>query len=360
MKQEKLTINFASCVNSTVQIGRDILADHCTWSFLSDTTQLAAITNPTVWKFYGEQLQSALPIQADVFKVEDGEKYKTLESHSALIDKLILHQYKRNSTIIALGGGVIGDLAGFVAATYLRGVRLIQVPTTLLAQVDSSVGGKTAVNHVRGKNLIGAFHQPEFVVIDTQTLESLPQRVYVEGLAEVVKYGIIDDVEFLCWLERNVESLLAREQSALVHAVTRSCQIKAKIVELDEMESSTRMLLNFGHTYGHGIENAAGYGEILHGEAVAIGMALELELAARLGICTRQTADRVERLLQSLCLPTRLPQGIDIEQIENAMGHDKKATDTRLRFVIARELGDTFVQYISDSGLIRAILEEAS
>ena len=360
LKARTLTINFASSKSSTVHIGQGILADPETWTFLNGTTQLALITNPTVRELYGELIQRVLPHNADVFEVNDGEEYKTLESYTALVDSLIRHQYKRNSSIVALGGGVIGDLAGFVAATYLRGVRLIQVPTTLLAQVDSSVGGKTAVNHIRGKNLIGAFHQPEHVVIDTTTLDSLPQRIYAEGLAEVVKYGVIDDAGLFCWIERNQEAILARDPRALQHAVTRSCEIKAKIVERDELESGVRMLLNFGHTYGHGIENAAGYGKLLHGEAVSIGMVLELELSVRLGLCSRDTADRVKRLLASLNLPTRLPNALAAQDIESAMQHDKKATDTQFRFVLVRNLGNAVADYVSDFGLIRAILMETS
>ncbi len=360
MKAKTLMIDFASSNSSTVHIGQGILADQATWAFLEGANQLALITNPTVGEIYGELLQRALPHNVDVFEVEDGEEYKTLESYTTLIDNLIQHRYKRDSSILALGGGVIGDLAGFVAATYLRGVRLIQVPTTLLAQVDSSIGGKTAVNHIRGKNLIGAFHQPEAVVIDITTLDSLPQRIYVEGLAEVVKYGLILDAEFLRWLESNQEALLARDKGALLHAVTRSCEIKARIVERDELESSTRMLLNFGHTYGHGIENAATYGRLLHGEAVSIGMVLELELSVRLGLCARDTADRVVKLLESLNLPTRLPRTLAVQDIESAMHHDKKATDTGLRFVLLREFGNAVVDYVSDLGLIRSILTESS
>ena len=357
MKSAHLLLKFASRRESKVLIGRELLADPATWQFLSDAPKLAVITNGTVREIYAEQLCKALPKHADVFEMEDGEEHKTLNTFADLVDRLVDLGHNRTSVVIALGGGVVGDLAGFVAATFQRGIRLIQVPTTLLAQVDSSVGGKTAVNHSRGKNLIGAFCQPELVVVDTKTLDTLPQRIYIEGLAEIVKYGVIDDAEFFGWLETNKTALLERNQTALMHAVTRSCEIKAKIVELDELESGKRMLLNLGHTFGHGLENAAGYGSILHGEAVAIGMKLALDLSAKLGLCAHATANRVEKLLESLELPTQIPQGTSIADVENAMSRDKKAIGSRLRFILVREIGNASVETHIDPELLRTTLE---
>lgn len=298
-----------------------------------------------------------LPVEPDFVHIGDGEEYKSLQSYIHIIDEMIRLGHDRNSLLIALGGGVVGDIAGFAAATYQRGINLVQVPTTLLSQVDSSIGGKTAINHARGKNLIGAFYQPQLVVIDTETLVSLPHRVFIEGLAEVVKYGIIRDANFYSWIENNAELLLERDQSALVHAVKTSCETKSAIVESDERESNIRLILNFGHTFGHGIENALGYGMLLHGEAVSIGMVLASDLSVRLGLLSKTVAVRIERLLQRLELPTRLPPNTSVEQVFAAMKYDKKAYGNQQRHILARDIGSVSVETGIEPEVVMQTLE---
>lgn len=305
------------------------------------------VTNDTVHNLYGDVVLSALEgVQTDVFSMPDGEAHKSLETWQRLMDFLMQHRHNRDTCIIALGGGVVGDLAGFAAATYQRGVGFVQVPTTLLAQVDSSVGGKTAVNHPAGKNMIGAFYQPRCVVIDTDVLATLPPREYAAGLAEVAKYGVIEDAELFRYLEQNVEGLVDRDADVLGHVIQRSCEIKASVVERDEREGGLRAILNFGHTFGHAIEQLSGYGTWLHGEAVAIGMVMACRFSARLGLLTAAHATRVEQLLAGLQLPVELPEALPVEAMLEAMAMDKKAQDGRIRFVVATDIGA--VQLTSD------------
>ncbi len=268
----------------------------------------------------------------------DGEASKTWQTLNTIFDALLAAQADRKTVLVALGGGVVGDLAGFAAATYQRGIAHLQVPTTLLAQVDSSVGGKTAINHPLGKNMIGAFHQPLAVIADTTTLASLTAREYAAGLAEVVKYGAIHDLSFLAWIETNADRLLAREAAALAHAIRRSCEIKAAIVAADEREAGVRALLNFGHTFGHAIESAAGYGTWLHGEAVAAGMALAARLSARLGRVPESDARRLVALLERLRLPVKAPW-ISREVWLEYMGRDKKNEGGRITLILLDALG---------------------
>lgn len=344
MKNPHLNLSFSDGRNCNVYIGSGILSDPHAWSSLCSASKIAVVTNKTVYDLYSTQLSQMLPVEPDFVYVGDGEEYKNLESFALIVDDLIAMKHDRRSLLIALGGGVVGDIAGFVAATYQRGINLVQVPTTLLSQVDSSIGGKTAVNHERGKNLIGAFYQPKLVVIDTKTLLSLPQRVYIEGLAEVVKYGIIRDVQFFEWVEENVELLLLRDQETLVHAVKSSCVTKSSIVESDEKESNLRLILNFGHTFGHGIENALGYGTLLHGEAVAIGMVLASDLSERLGLVSAEVTERIERLLKRLTLPTKLPRQASVAKVLAAMKYDKKAFGNQQRHILVREIGSVSVE----------------
>jgi 3-dehydroquinate synthase len=282
-----------------------------------------------------------------------------LESFEAVTTFLLNARHNRSTCLIALGGGVVGDLCGFVAATFQRGVDFIQIPTTLLAQVDSSVGGKTAVNHPAGKNMIGAFYQPKAVLADTSVLASLPDREYAAGLAEVIKYGVIDDVAFFDWLEAHVPALLERSNDALQQVILRSCASKAKVVSEDERESGRRAILNFGHTFGHAIEKLAGYGQWLHGEAVAIGMVMAAELSvAHMGFPPAD-ARRLRQLLENVGLPVSLGRhDLDLEAMIEAMGMDKKVSDGRLTFVLARSLGDVVVS--DDVGLdrLRDLLSE--
>jgi 3-dehydroquinate synthase len=301
----------------------------------------AIITNETVAPLYAQRLEATLAAagaRCQRIVLADGEAAKVWTTLDAIYAALLSAQADRKTVLVALGGGVVGDLAGFAAATYQRGIAHLQVPTTLLAQVDSSVGGKTAINHPLGKNMIGAFHQPQAVVADTSTLATLPPREYAAGLAEVVKYGAIHDLDFLAWIEANAEQLLARDAAALAHAIRRSCEIKAAIVAADERESGVRALLNFGHTFGHAIESAAGYGTWLHGEAVAAGMALAARLSARLGRLPQADAQRLVALLERLRLPVKPPQ-LSREAWLEFMGRDKKNEGGRITFILLDALG---------------------
>ena len=310
------------------------------------------VTNETVEPLYLEALTAGLTGKhVRAISLPDGEAYKTLETVEDILDTLVEGGANRDTTVIALGGGVVGDIAGFAAASYMRGVDFIQVPTTLLAQVDSSVGGKTGVNHASGKNLIGAFHQPRAVLIDTDTLRTLPDRELRAGLAEVIKHGAIVDADFFAWLEANIDALLARDPEALAVAIRRSCELKAAIVAEDERESGRRAILNFGHTFGHAIERCQGYGEWLHGEAVAAGMVM----AAQLSAVDNALAERIGNLLERAGLPTR-PPAIAGTDLLAAMGMDKKVQQKRLRFVQLRSLGEAFVSSDYDAARLDAVL----
>ncbi|MEZ5561009.1 MAG: 3-dehydroquinate synthase [Pseudomonadales bacterium] len=319
--------------------------------------QVAVITNETVAPLYLPRLLAALADvgQVDTFELPDGERFKTLHQYAAVMDFLLERRHNRSTTVIALGGGVVGDLAGFVAATFQRGVRFIQVPTTLLAQVDSSVGGKTAVNHPRGKNMIGAFYQPRCVLADIGVLDTLPEREFGAGLAEVVKYGVIRDAAFFDWLVTQANALVGRDDAALTQAVRRSCEIKAEVVAADERESDLRAILNFGHTFGHAIETLTGYQRYLHGEAVAVGMVMAADLSARQGLLGRGDARRVRTLLEALHLPV-LPPALDTDAMLDAMGMDKKVVTGRLRLVLAEAIGRVLVTEDIDEVLLRETL----
>jgi 3-dehydroquinate synthase len=272
----------------------------------------------------------------------DGEAYKTWETLNIVFDALIENRCERNTTLLSLGGGVIGDLGGFAAAVYQRGIPFIQIPTTLLAQVDSSVGGKTAINHPTAKNMIGAFYQPRAVIADIDTLSTLPDRELSAGIAEIVKYGLIRDAAFFAWLEKNMERLLAREAGALAHAIECSCQNKAEVVSLDEREAGLRALLNYGHTFGHAIEAGLGFGVWLHGETVACGMVLGARLSQRMGLITRENVARIIDVLRRAGLPVTAPD-FGIGRYLELMGHDKKVQSGRIRFVLLRRIGEAFV-----------------
>jgi 3-dehydroquinate synthase len=301
------------------------------------------VTNTTVAPLYAERLQASLAgRRVRILALPDGERHKTLAVLGQVFDGLVEARLNRDACLVALGGGVVGDMAGFAAACYQRGIDFVQVPTTLLAQVDSAVGGKTGVNHPGGKNLIGAFHQPRAVLADLGTLRTLPARELRAGLAEVIKYGLIDDAGFLAWIEANVGRLLELDLEALAHAVQRSCEIKARIVASDEREHGQRALLNLGHTFGHAIENAAGYGEWLHGEAVGVGMLLAADLSQRLGFLAAADVVRVRSLLHRAGLPVVAP-GIGAARALELMGMDKKVLQGRIRLVLLRELGAAVV-----------------
>lgn len=314
------------------------------------------VTNETVAPFYRDRLLPNLAAKnVSTIELPDGESHKTVATMQTILDQLAASGANRDTTVVALGGGVIGDIAGFAAACYMRGVAFIQVPTTLLAQVDSSVGGKTGVNHPAGKNLIGAFYQPRIVMIDTDTLASLPDRELRAGLAEVIKYGVICDMEFLAWLEDNIEALLARESTALLHAIRRSCELKAEVVAEDEREAGRRAILNFGHTFGHAIENRLGYGEWLHGEAVAAGMVM----AAELSNLDEADVERLRSLLLRAGLPVVPPPIKDADWMR-AMGMDKKVQQKQLRFVLLRGLGDAHLAATFDTTKLKQLVGATS
>jgi 3-dehydroquinate synthase len=286
----------------------------------------------------------------------DGETYKSWETLNTIFDALLEHRCERSTTVIALGGGVVGDIAGFAAAVYQRGVPFVQIPTTLLSQVDSAVGGKTAINHPLGKNMIGAFYQPQVVIADTDTLATLPQRELAAGLAEVIKYGIMRDRDFFEWLDANLHRLLAREPEALAYAIEQSCRNKAEVVALDERESGVRAHLNLGHTFGHAIEAGTGYGTWLHGEAVAAGTVLAARLSERMGRLGAADVERITDVLARAGLPVRAPD-LGHERWLELMGHDKKVEGGKLKFILLDKIGAAFVSEAPESALA-AVLDE--
>jgi len=320
--------------------------------------QVAIVTNTTVAPLYLDTLR--LGLEAQGVKVvpivlPDGEAYKTAETLNQIYNALLTHRCERKTTLIALGGGVIGDLTGYAAATYLRGVPFIQVPTTLLAQVDSSVGGKTGINHPLGKNMIGAFYQPQLVLADTLTLNTLPDRELSAGLAEVIKYGLIGDLPFFEWLEQNMAALLARDPAALAYAIHRSCEDKAKVVAADEREGGIRALFNLGHTFGHAIESGMGYGNWLHGEAVAAGTLLAADLSRRMGWLSAADVERTRKLFELAGLPVIAPN-LGVAKYLDLMGLDKKVEGGRIRFILLRALGDGVVTADVPEALLKETL----
>jgi 3-dehydroquinate synthase len=317
------------------------------------------VSNTTVAPLYMQRLRQSLGGARRVVEVilPDGESHKSLANMARVLDVLVANRFARDCAVVALGGGVIGDLAGFAAACYQRGVAFVQVPTTLLAQVDSAVGGKTAVNHVGGKNLIGAFHQPQLVVCDTATLATLPARELCAGLAEVIKYGLICDEPLIGWLEEHLAQLLDKRPEALAHVILRSCQIKAAIVGRDEREQGERALLNLGHTFGHAVESATSYKQWLHGEAVGAGLSMAATMSRECGLLSAEDAERVRRLVELAGLPTQVPS-VSPEQMLAHMRIDKKVLGGRLRLVLLRRLGEAFITAdYPPEALIRTLAE---
>lgn len=306
--------------------------------------QVMIVTNETVAALYLEKAKACFPgKQIDVVTLPDGEEYKNWQTLNLIFDGLLEKRHTRHTTLAALGGGVVGDMAGFAAACYQRGVPFIQIPTTLLSQVDSSVGGKTGINHPLGKNMVGAFHQPQAVLIDTDTLGTLPAREVSAGLAEVIKYGLIRTPEFLDWLEDNIDALRALDTQALGEAIYRSCECKAEVVSLDEKEGGLRAILNLGHTFGHAIETFAGYGNWLHGEAVGTGMMMAADLSVREGHISEADRTRADALIRSAGLPDKAPEGMAEEDFLSLMAVDKKNVDGQIRLVLMRALGNAWV-----------------
>ncbi|MCB1849589.1 MAG: 3-dehydroquinate synthase [Gammaproteobacteria bacterium] len=327
-----------------IYIGSNLLANSEIYRCHIPSSQVMVVSNETVAPLYLRQLTAAL----EGFRVEsvilpDGEQYKTLEIWNRIFDRLLQKQFNRQCTIIALGGGVVGDMAGFAAASYQRGVNFIQVPTTLLAQVDSSVGGKTGVNHALGKNMIGAFYQPRCVLADIATLETLDQRQLSAGIAEVIKYGLINDAEFFVWLEAHMDALLTREHAVLAYAIGRSCRDKAAVVAADEKEAGKRALLNLGHTFGHAIETGTGYGCWLHGEAIAAGICMAADLSCRLGWLSVGEQARIIALIRRAGLPVAPPPEIDQGRFLSLMGVDKKVVNGKLRLVLMKAIGESLI-----------------
>lgn len=322
--------------------------------------KICVVTNTTIVGIYGDVVGRLLGKPADVMVVlEDGEQYKTLQSIEKIFDAALRAKLNRSSIMVAFGGGVVGDMTGFAAACYQRGIDFIQVPTTLLSQVDSSVGGKTGVNHPLGKNMIGAFHQPRLVIIDTDTLNTLPDRELAAGLAEVIKYGLIADHCFFEWLESAMDALRQRDSAALTHAIQRSCEIKAQVVAEDEFETTgRRAILNLGHTFGHAIETRQGYGEWLHGEAVAVGMIMAVDLSCRLGWLPLTMLDRVKNLLVCAGLPVTAPASMTVDDFIEAMSIDKKNIQGRIRLVLLKSLGEAVVTEEFDREVMMAVIGE--
>ncbi|GAB3657301.1 3-dehydroquinate synthase [Ramlibacter alkalitolerans] len=340
-----------------IRIGAGLLAEAASWDGLPAAATALIVTNTTVAPLYLAALRHALAGRyRTVFDVvlPDGEQHKDWSTLNLIFDALLAHGCDRKTVLFALGGGVVGDMAGFAAASYMRGVPFVQVPTTLLAQVDSSVGGKTAINHPLGKNMIGAFYQPARVVCDLATLKTLPARELSAGLAEVIKYGPIADMAFFDWIEANIDALVAREPAALAHAVKRSCEIKADVVGQDEREAGLRAILNFGHTFGHAIEAGLGFGEWLHGEAVGCGMVMALRLSQRLGLVDAAFVQRVTALIARAGLPTVGP-ALGADRYLELMRVDKKSEAGQIRFVVIERPGQAAVRGASDD-LVREVL----
>ena len=341
-------------------IGSNLIADPENYRPYVHGQQVMIVSNETVAPLYLDKVESALAgYRLASVILPDGEQYKNLDILDRIYSALLEHRFDRRCTLVALGGGVVGDMAGYAAASYQRGVNFIQVPTTLLSQVDSSVGGKTGVNHPLGKNMIGAFHQPQCVIADTTTLATLPDRELSAGLAEVIKYGLINDLDFFTWLEANMGRLVARDPATLAYAIERSCADKAAVVAADERESGQRALLNLGHTFGHAIETGMGYGAWLHGEAVGAGMCMAARMSAALGWMDTAAVERIDRLVAAAGLPTQPPADVDAQRFLELMAVDKKVMDGQLRLVLMRGIGQSVVTADFDAGVLRQTLDAA-
>ncbi len=325
--------------------------------------KIALVTNPTIKNLFGQRVVNSLKVAGFLvlsIEIPDGERYKTLDWANAIYSALLINSFDRKSALVALGGGVIGDLTGFAAATFMRGVPLVQMPTTLLAMVDSSVGGKTGVNHPMGKNMIGAFYQPKKVLMDFGVLRTLPKEEFLSGMAEVIKYGVILDAELFDYLDKNREKIVSLDSDALTHIIRRSCEIKADVVIKDEREGGLRSILNFGHTIGHALETAENY-TMRHGYALAIGMTYASRLAHRTGLCDASVPDRVEKLIKSYGLPTdlsALSRKPTVVELMNTMRIDKKAEGGKVKFVLPKRIGEVAVTKEWDEGALKDVLNE--
>jgi 3-dehydroquinate synthase len=345
-----------------IHLGADLLGRPELYRPYLEGGSAAIVTNTVVAPLYLERVRQALTAagaRVTQVIVPDGERAKGWETLERVFDALLAARCGRDVLVVALGGGVVGDLAGFAAAVYQRGVPFVQVPTTLLAQVDSSVGGKTAINHARGKNMIGAFHQPRAVISDVATLDTLPDRELRAGFAEVIKHALALDAQFVHWLEAHMAELVSRERAALLHAIKRCCELKAEVIAADERETGVRALLNFGHTFGHAIELGAGYGAWLHGEAIAAGMVMGAELSARLGLIDEDSVARVRHLVSSAGLPVAGP-ALTPEALIELMAVDKKASQGKLRFVVLEDIGRAALRGAIDERMVREAIVAAA
>lgn len=344
--------------NYPIFIGQDLLSKPELIKPYVKGSQVMIVSNETVAPIYLDKVKKAFSkFDCRTVILPDGEQYKNLDELNSIFDALLDAKFDRSCTLVALGGGVVGDMTGFAAACYQRGVDFIQIPTTLLAQVDSSVGGKTGVNHPKGKNMIGAFHQPRCVIADSDTLNTLEDKQLSAGIAEVIKYGLIRDTDFIEWLEKNTLKLLARDPEALSYAIEVSCRCKADVVAADEKEGGVRALLNLGHTFGHAIETSTGYGNWLHGEAVATGMLMAADLSMRLGKLEQKDVERVDNLLDMAMLPTRAPNHMDYEHFIELMAVDKKARAGKINLVLFNKLGDAMITNEFEQDLLRETID---
>lgn len=341
-----------------IYIGESLTNPELYRSVVAD--QAMIVTNTTVAPMYLAQFKetlSSMTDQVDVVELPDGEEYKSLAYFTKIIDELLTQRHSRTTTVFALGGGVVGDMSGFAAAAYQRGVNFVQVPTTLLSQVDSSVGGKVAVNHPMGKNMIGAFYQPKAVIIDVATLSTLPKEEFAAGFAEVIKYGLIRDAEFFEWLEANFDAIFAKKTDVLIEMIYRSCVHKAQVVAEDERESGVRALLNLGHTFGHAIEAGMGYGKVLHGEAVAIGTVVAAEFSRRLGHLTSNDVARIVSLFSQAGLPISIPEQMTAETMLDLMQLDKKVERGQLKLILLKKIGEGYIDKAYDAQQLQELLE---
>jgi 3-dehydroquinate synthase len=355
---EKLTVDLGSR-SYPISIGEDLLAHSDLFATAITGKKVMIVTNDIVAPLYLEACKNSLQaFSIDEVILPDGEKYKTLATFETILSALLENKHARDTTIIALGGGVIGDMAGFAAACYQRGVPFIQVPTTVLSQVDSSVGGKTAVNHPLGKNMIGAFYQPQSVIIDINCLKTLPQREFSAGMAEVIKYGIIYDAAFFDWLETNINEIKALQPAAITYMIKRCCEIKAEIVAQDEKEKGLRALLNLGHTFGHAIEAEQGYGNWLHGEAVAAGMVLAAETSFIIGLLESEEVEKIIAMIEAFNLPIHAPEEMQYQHFAEHMQLDKKVLDGQLRLILPTSIGSSEIYSDVSEAVLRSVIEQ--
>ena len=356
---QTLTLNLAE-KSYPIYIGNGLLTDKSLLLNFITGSQVMIVTNTTIAPLYlGKVEELFANYEVKTCILADGEQYKTLAQVEVIWQQLLSLKFSRNSTLVALGGGVIGDSAGFAAACYQRGVNFVQIPTTLLSQVDSSVGGKTGVNHPLAKNMIGAFYQPKCVVIDIDTLNTLDNRQYSAGMAEVIKYALLGDIDFLLFLENNISKIMARDKDILAHIIYKSCATKAQIVAQDELEQGTRALLNLGHTFGHAIENSSGYGKYLHGEAIAIGMVMATDLSSRMGFINHSELKRVISILQQVNLPVKIGYKLTLVKFVLAMSVDKKVQDDGvIALILLKALGQAFISKNYDKSLLEGVIND--